>query len=72
VNAGQALQRVLLSASACGVAAALHTQPLELPQLRDLIRIQLSNGAHPQMVLRLGTTGQAAATVRRPVEEVLL
>jgi Nitroreductase family len=72
VNAGQALQRVLLGASACGVAAALHTQPLELPQLRDLIRAQLSDGAHPQMVLRLGTTGQAAVSVRRPVEEVLL
>jgi len=72
VNAGQALQRVLLSASACGAAAALHSQPLELPQLRDLIRIQLSEGAHPQMVLRLGTTGQAAVSVRRPVEEVLL
>ncbi len=72
VNAGQALQRVLLSASACGVAAALHSQPLELPQLRELIRATLSEGAHPQMVLRLGTTGQAAVSVRRPVEEVLL
>ena len=72
VNAGQALQRVLLSASACGVAAALHTQPLELPQLRDLIRAKLSDGAYPQMVLRLGTTGQAAVSVRRPVEDVLL
>ena len=72
VNAGQALQRVLLSASACGAAAALHSQPLELPQLRDLIRVQLSDGAHPQMVLRLGTTGQPAVSVRRPVEDVLL
>ena len=72
VNAGQALQRVLLSASACGVAAALHSQPLELPPLREVIRTQLSDRAYPQMVLRLGTTGQAAASVRRPVEEVLL
>lgn len=72
VNAGQALQRVLLSASASGVTAALHSQPLELPQLRDLIRTALSDGAHPQMVLRLGTTGQAAVSVRRPVDEVLL
>ena len=72
VNAGQALQRVLLNASACGAAAALHSQPLELPQLRDLVRVQLSDGAYPQMVLRLGTTGQAAVSVRRPVEDVLL
>jgi nitroreductase len=72
VNAGQALQRVLLSASACGVAAALHSQPLELPQLRDLIRVQLSDTAYPQMVLRLGAVGQASVSVRRPVQEILL
>ena len=72
VNAGQALQRVLLGASACGVAAALHSQPLELPPLREVIRTQLSDRAHPQMVLRLGTTGQAVVSIRRPVEEVLL
>jgi hypothetical protein len=72
LNAGQALQRVLLLASSCGVAAALHTQPLELVQLRDFIRIQLTAGAYPQMVLRLGSTGQAAVSVRRGVDEVLL
>ena len=31
VNAGQALQRVLLTSATCGAAAALHSQPLELP-----------------------------------------
>jgi len=73
VAAGQALQRVLLRATACGVAAALHSQPLELPQLRDFIRVQLAARAHPQMIIRLGVTGQAgAASIRRPVGEVLL
>lgn len=38
VNAGQALQRILLTSAACGVTAALHTQPLELGWARDLIR----------------------------------
>ena len=59
VAAGQALQRVLLRATACGVAAALHSQPLELPQLRDFIRVQLAARAHPQLIIRLGVTGQA-------------
>jgi hypothetical protein len=73
VAAGQALQRVLLRATMCGVAAALHSQPLELPQLRDFIRVQLAARAHPQMIIRLGVTGQAgAASIRRPVGEVLL
>jgi hypothetical protein len=72
VHAGQALQRVLLLASSSHVVAALHSQPLELPLLRDFLRMHLSDRAHPQMVLRLGTTSQAAVSVRRPVEEVLL
>jgi hypothetical protein len=79
VAAGQALQRVLLRAAACGVAAALHSQPLELPQLRDFIRVQLAARAHPQMIIRLGVTGQAdpgtgtgTASIRRPLGDVLL
>jgi hypothetical protein len=72
VCAGQALQRVLLLASSCGVAAALHSQPLEVPDLRDFVATVLCEGACPQMVVRLGTTGQVAASVRRSVDEVLL
>ena len=72
VHAGQALQRVLLLASSYGVAAALHSQPPELPQLREFIRTQLSGRAHPQMVLRFGATGETAVSVRRPIEDVLL
>jgi nitroreductase len=71
VSAGQALQRVLLLASSCGLAAALHSQPLEVVNLRDFITAALCDGAYPQMVVRFGTTGQVSATVRRPVEEVL-
>jgi hypothetical protein len=71
VNAGQALQRILLTASTCGVAAAMHSQPLELGRLREFIRTQLSDGSHPQLVLRLGTVIQVAASVRRPPADVL-
>jgi nitroreductase len=72
VRAGQALQRVLLCASSSGVAAAMHSQPLELTTLREFVRVELCGRAHPQLVLRFGTTSQAATSVRRPVEEVLL
>jgi len=71
INAGQALQRILLNASTCGIAAALHTQPLELGWLRDFIRTRLSDGAYPQLVLRFGAVIQAAASVRRPLDDVL-
>jgi hypothetical protein len=72
VSAGQALQRVLLAAASCGVSAALHSQPLEIAELRNFIASTLCEGAYPQMVIRLGSTGQASASVRRSLEEVLL
>jgi len=72
VNAGQALQRILLLASGCGISAALHTQPLEIAQLRDFIAVTLCDGACPQMVARFGATDQASVSVRRRVDEVLL
>ena len=71
VNAGQALQRVLLTSATCGVAAALHSQPLERARLREFIRTQLSDGSYPQLVLRLGTVIQTAVSVRRSTASVL-
>jgi len=71
VNAGQALQRILLTASTLGVAVALHTQPLELGWLRESIRTRLSDGAYPQLVLRFGKVIQAAESVRRSPDDVL-
>jgi hypothetical protein len=71
VNAGQALQRILLTASTFGVAAAMHSQPLELGWLRESIRTRLSDGAYPQLVLRFGAVIQAAVSVRRSPDEVL-
>ena len=69
--AGQALQRILLTASACGAAAAMHSQPLELPWLRRVIRLQFSDGAYPHLVLRFGNVIQVAASTRRGVADVL-
>jgi hypothetical protein len=71
VSTGQALQRILLTASACGAAVALHSQPLELPWLRDFVRTRLSDGACPHLVLRIGTVTQVAVSVRRDPGDVL-
>lgn len=72
LQAGQALQRVLLLASSCGVSAALHSQPLEVPELRDFIRTYFAAQAYPQLILRLGATSLEAVSPRRPLPEVLL
>jgi hypothetical protein len=71
VHAGQALQRVLLTAGLCGAAVALHSQPLELPWLREFLRTQLSDGACPHLVLRIGLVTQVALSVRRDLGDVL-
>ena len=71
VNAGQALQRLLLTSTAAGVAAALHSQPVEVAEMRELLRAQLCGGAHPQVVMRLGTVIQTTSSVRRPAADVL-
>ena len=71
VDAGQALQLILLRASTCGVAAALHSQPVEVGWLREAIRAQLGDGSYPQLVLRLGTVLQNAVSFRRPANAVL-
>lgn len=71
VNAGQALQRVRLTSATCGVAAALHSQPLELASGRQLVCAQQGDRAYPQLVLRLGTVIQTAVSIRRPPASVL-
>jgi hypothetical protein len=71
VQAGQALHRILLTASVCGAAVALHSQPLELPWLREYLRTQLSDEACPHLVVRIGLVTQVAVSVRRDPDEVL-
>lgn len=71
VRAGHALQRILLTSASCGVAAALHSQPVEIGSLRDLLRTNFCGGDYPQLLLRLGTVIQTGASVRRPAADVL-
>jgi hypothetical protein len=56
--AGQALQRLLLHAAAHHVSAAFHTQPLALPDYRRRIQADVTGGAYPQLLLRLGHAGR--------------
>jgi hypothetical protein len=71
VGAGQALQRILLTNAAWGVATALHSQPFELSWGREFLPSRPESGFCPQLLLRMGTTVQAIDGVRRPVGSVL-
>jgi nitroreductase len=70
VRAGQALQRVLLTATRRHLATTPISQPVEIPAIREA----LSNaraGRWAQMVIRLGYGAPAAATPRRPLTQIL-
>ena len=72
--AGRALGRVLLHATAAGVAASPLTQALDWPATRTRLQSRLSLVGHPQMLLRMGYAQEAAGKAvsgRRPVSDVL-
>jgi hypothetical protein len=72
VTAGQALQRVLVTAADRWAFAALHSQVTEVPNLRMELQRELCAAGLPQLVMRLGYADNATTTPRRRVEDVLV
>ncbi|GIM88319.1 Acg family FMN-binding oxidoreductase [Paractinoplanes toevensis] len=70
-NAGQAMQKVLLTATASGLDTSLISQPIEVPTARDQLRRALGRPGHPQIAIRFGYGTPGHATPRREVSEVL-
>ena len=70
LRAGQALQRVLLTATMRGISASPLTQPLETGEAW-LVRDHRTGPEQPQMILRLGYGRPVQPSPRRPVDEVL-
>jgi hypothetical protein len=71
LRAGQALQRVLLTATWHGLAATPIGQPVEVPEIRRRLLDPVA-GLSVQMVLRIGYGRTSGRTPRRPVTEVLI
>jgi hypothetical protein len=72
LRAGQALQRLLLTATSRGLAASFANQPIERPGLRWLVRDPSTGVRSPQMLIRIGYGPPVPGTPRRPVSEVTL
>lgn len=73
LRAGQALDRVLLRATADGVSSSFLNQPIERPELRPRVQQLVGRAGQPQLVLRMGYGPEVEEpTPRRPVDEVLL
>lgn len=70
---GQALEAVLLRATALGLSAAFLDQVLEIPELRARVASLVPGIGYPQMVVRLGLAAEPIrrAAPRRSVDDVL-
>jgi nitroreductase len=72
VQAGMAMQRVLLTATTLGLVASFVSQPVEVPTQRHQLRELLGGRLWPQTVLRIGYGTPAPPTGRRPLAEVVI
>jgi nitroreductase len=71
VRAGMVLQRLLLLAADLGLAVAMYSQPIEVPAVREQLRLALHRVHDPQLVLRFGYAPTTGWTNRRPVTDVI-
>ncbi|MBB5898081.1 nitroreductase family protein [Kutzneria kofuensis] len=72
LHAGQAMQRVLLTATTLGLSASFIAQPIEVPECRKQLRHLLGAGITPQTILRIGHGSPVAPTPRRPIADLLM
>jgi nitroreductase len=71
IGAGQALQRVLLTATDAGLACSMISQPIEVAAARDQLRRSLRRSGVPQMAVRIGYGQPSRPTPRRELADVL-
>ncbi|MBE1493311.1 nitroreductase [Amycolatopsis lexingtonensis] len=71
VRAGMAMQRVLLTATAEGLATSFLSQPFETPRTREALAGLFAGHGQPHTLLRIGYGYPARLTARRPIEDVL-
>jgi nitroreductase len=72
IQAGQVLQRVLLTATDQSLAVSMFSAPIEVASVREHLRLAVGRQHPPQMLLRCGYGMPAEPSPRRPVSEVLI
>lgn len=72
LQAGQALEQVLLTATTAGLSASFLSQPIEVRHIRAELRRALKTTLEPQAILRVGFGSPVAPTPRRPVTDLLM
>lgn len=72
INAGQALQRVLLEAQSEGLQASYLNQPIQVEALRPRLQALCGVEGHPQMLMRMGYPEEVlTASPRRALDDVI-
>lgn len=72
LNAGQALERVLLKARSHGLQGSYLNQPIQIASLRQKLQHLLGRAGFPQILLRFGFPGdELPATPRRRLDEII-
>jgi hypothetical protein len=69
LRAGQALQRVLLTATMYGVSASFLYQPIELRDMRGKATLAWPWPENPQMIIRFGYGAPAPGSPRRQLQD---
>ncbi|GAB2673654.1 hypothetical protein GCM10027271_38060 [Saccharopolyspora gloriosae] len=72
LEAGEALQRLLLTATSLGLSTSMLSQVIEVRETRAELRAMLGGTLEPQAVLRIGYGTPVPATPRRAPEELLI
>ena len=73
VKAGRVFQRIALIATTLRIGVQVHSQILELPELRSELRDFIRKQIHPTMLIRIGYCQRKhRATPRRPLADVLI
>jgi hypothetical protein len=72
LNAGQALQRVLLGARSEDIWASFLSQPIEIPDLRNRLAEIIGRSGHPQILLRMGYGPGTTPMPRRSLRQMLI
>jgi nitroreductase len=72
VRSGIALQRSWLASVDVGLAGAVQTQPLHLPEVRTALAERLELEGHPQVLLRVGHAAERAGySLRRSLNDLM-
>jgi hypothetical protein len=72
MQAGQALESVLLHAQSEGLSASHLNQPIEVEELRPQVAAAAGVGGYPQILLRIGYGEPVRPTPRRRAHELLI